>query len=377
MLATDKHMKTTPAVYAVGDVYHIMVPVNEPSLMWVRVGNNNYYDDSNGILRSNVEIHRMVVPMNELDSAKGYTICYRKIIERKPYFSETEDAAEVSFEFRPVVGSSVNLYHIADSHNMINEPVAAAKTYTDKFGDIDLLVLNGDVPEDSGSVGNFDTIYKIVEGITGGSIPVVFSRGNHDMRGICAEKTAEYTPNCNGLTYYTFRLGDLWGIVLDCGEDKDDESCEYGNTVCCHSFRLKETEFIKNVIRNAESEYMADGVQHKIIIVHNPFTEQLNPPFNIEEDIYREWAKLLAENIRPDLLLAGHVHRLGIYEVGCEKDYLGQPCEMVTGSMPKIDREAEKYYFAGCGINFSSSGREVVFTDSNGEALEAPMYKKL
>ena len=83
----DNILKTSPAVFAVNDMYQIMVPVKAPSLMWVRVGDKEYYDDVNGVLKSDVKVHRMIVPMAELDKTKKYTICYRKIVERKAYFS--------------------------------------------------------------------------------------------------------------------------------------------------------------------------------------------------------------------------------------------------------------------------------------------------
>ena len=41
-----------PAVCAVGRDYQIMVSVKYPSIMWARVGDQEYYDDSNGVLRS-------------------------------------------------------------------------------------------------------------------------------------------------------------------------------------------------------------------------------------------------------------------------------------------------------------------------------------
>lgn len=103
-----------------------MVPVAAPCLMWVQVGEEAYYDDSNGILRSAESTHRMIVPMEELDREKKYTICYRKIIERKPYFTETEAEVRIDFEFRPVQGPDAKAYHIADAHNHVEEPVAAA-----------------------------------------------------------------------------------------------------------------------------------------------------------------------------------------------------------------------------------------------------------
>lgn len=49
-----------------------------------------------------------------------------------------------------------------------------------------------------------------------------FSRGNHDMRGKLSEKMQTYTLTDNGNSYYSFQIGALWEMVLDCGEDKAD-----------------------------------------------------------------------------------------------------------------------------------------------------------
>ena len=65
-------LKTNPAVFAVEDEYQIMVCVKAPCLMWVQVGDERFYDESNGILRSNISTHRMHVPMKVLDAAKEY-----------------------------------------------------------------------------------------------------------------------------------------------------------------------------------------------------------------------------------------------------------------------------------------------------------------
>lgn len=62
-------MKHTPAVCAVGKNYQILIPVRMPAALWVRVGETDYYDESNGILRSDTDLHRVTVPMSELDAA--------------------------------------------------------------------------------------------------------------------------------------------------------------------------------------------------------------------------------------------------------------------------------------------------------------------
>ena len=150
-------------------------------------------------------------------------------------------------------GPDVKAYHIADAHNHVEEPVAAAENFIKKYGPIDFLILNGDIPDHSGRIENFINIYEIVSELTHGNIPTVFSRGNHDTRGIFAEKIVDHTPCQDGHSYYSFRLGNIWGLVLDCGEDKVDSHPEYGNTVCCHAFRKQETRFIRKIIENAFS----------------------------------------------------------------------------------------------------------------------------
>lgn len=364
-------LKTAPAVFAVGNDYQIMVQVTRESMFWVKVGGKCYYDESNGILRSLSEHHRATVPMAELDKAGKYTVCVHPLIERKPYYTETEPVQEFEFEFHPVpqiddaaqAGRSIRAYHISDAHNRIAEPLRAAKA----FGDIDFLILNGDVIDHSGDPSKFSNIYEICSELTGGHIPTIFSRGNHDMRGNYAERFAEYTPNQLGRTYYTFRLGSIWGILMDCGEDKPDGGIEYGGTICCHVFRQRQTEYIKDVIARAAEEYEAEGVQQRLVISHHPFTHKLQPPFDIEEEIYREWAALLRDHIKPDVMICGHMHLLDVWEPGCERDQYGQACKIVVGGDIKKKDDAD--YYAGCGYEFSPEGITVTFTDSEGKEL--------
>jgi len=356
----------TPAVFAVAKEYQIMLPVEFEATMWVKVGDKNYYDHSNGVLRSNNYVHKVSVPMEVLDEHESYTVCLRKIVNRKPYFTETEEIEETTYRFYPVRGERVRAYHISDAHNSIEEPIKAAKAY----GDIDFLILNGDIPDHCGNEKNVITIYKIISKLTHGTIPVVFSRGNHDMRGKYAEKFAEYTPCYHGCSYYTFRLGHIWGMVLDCGEDKLDTHEEYGHTVCCHAFREQETEFSRQVIGRAEEEYESDGVTHKLIVVHNPFTRQREDGiFKIEDETYRLWTGLIREHIKPAVILSGHWHSFGIYHCGGKEDSYGQPCPVVVGTDRRKLKE-DKLYFGGAGLQFEKNSIKVSFTSNQNENEE-------
>lgn len=368
MKKIPKHFETTPIVYAVGKNYQIIVPVSCETLMWVKVGEACFYDDVNGILRSNCTTHRMTVPMELLDAAREYKVCYRVVNERKPYYSDVSDIFEYSSIFYPVKQEGARFFHIADAHNTVEMPVAAAKA----FGNIDFLILNGDLPDHSGDIKNFNTIHRIAAEITNGEKPVVFSRGNHDMRGIHAESIAEHTPTDNGRSYYTFCLGSIWGMVLDCGEDKSDAHSEYAHTVCCEDFRRRQTEFIKNVISKSNEEYEKIGVKNRLIICHIPFTESFEQPFDIEKNTYFEWCRLLREHIKPDVMICGHVHQAYVTHEGDARDAWGQSCPVVVASatvavsqkMPDTIQENGVYISAG--FEFNEKQRTVVFQGSNG-----------
>lgn len=357
-----------PTVYAVADKYVIIVPVNEPCLMWVGIGENEYYDDSNGILRSGRLTHKMTVPMAELDAARSYTVRWRKMIERKPYCSEVGEIEEYTSAFRPIDPDKerINIYNIADAHNRVDGPINAGKYFERTGEELDLLLLNGDIPNHSGDVAYFEAIHRIAAGVTGGEIPVVFARGNHDTRGVCAELIEDYTPTDNGVSYYTFRLGPVWGIVMDCAEDKPDDHVEYAHTICCEDFRRRETRWLEALCNAEKPEYSDGGIKYKIVVVHNPFTERRNPPFDIEEDTFAHWASLLRENVKPHLMICGHVHKCYVTYPGGERDAFGQPCPIVAAS--KLSKD-DLSFFVGGAITLDGNMAYVRFTDNDGNIV--------
>lgn len=344
--------KSSPAVFAVGKNYQITVPVTCPSLFWVEVGGKKFYDERNGIMRTPLYAHKVYVPTQVLDLAEEYTICEKEIVEKKPYFTESKDTVRETYAFRPVPDDKIRIYNISDGHEMTDEPVGGAET----FGDIDLLILNGDM-------GSVEDIYEVISRVTGGSIPVVFTRGNHDLREYHSDEFDEATPDNYGNSYFSFRVGGVWGLVLDCGEDKVDGDSQYADTICCHVFRQRQTDYIRSLIADSANEYGGEGVRHKLIFSHTPFTYIDEPPHNIELDIYSEWASLIRENIKPELMLCGHLHMAKICPAGADMDNLGQPCTMIIGS----DKSAARKFHKGCGVELTSGEPiTVTFCDNGG-----------
>lgn len=355
-------VKLNPTVCVVGNTYRIMVVTAEEALMSVRVGDKTYYHHSNGIRISSPGVHSFSVPEKELDAAKEYTVVSEKMIERLPYFPKTEPPEETTYKFRPIEKTeNINIYHLADVHGQFNQAVNIAQNCG---SDIGLLIMNGDIASASDTVDDIILCYKIASEVTKGEIPCIISRGNHDLRGLNAENLAKYMPGDNGRSYYTFRVGCIWGILVDTGEDKDDDSPEYGKTVCCHDFRLEQEKMIRRTIENAPSEYASDGVKYKLVISHVPFTFKRNPPFDIEKPLYSSWSKLIRENVHPHLMLCGHTHKARISECKSEVDELGQPCTVIVGSDVGTDNNG-RVELAGALIKLADGSAHVTLNSEH------------
>ena len=350
-------LKYNPTVCVVGEKYQIMVVTWCEALISVRVGEKTYYNHSNGIRISAPGVHKFFVPQEALDKACSYTVTCEALIDRSPYFPKKEPASEITYSFRPIKKTNdIKIYHLADVHGWWDYAIWASEYFNVEY---DLLILNGDISSTSNTFEEMTLPLKIASEITKGEFPCIISRGNHDLRGYCAEELSNYMPGDNGKSYYTFKVGCIWGVLVDTGEDKDDSCPAYGGTTCCHEFRLEQDEMIKNIIKNASSEYEATDVKYKLVISHVPFTFKRNGEFDIERDIYSSWSKMLKENIKPDLMLSGHTHTACISKEGSEYDDLGQPCTIIVGSNFLSDTSDPDNVLAGAFITLEEHRADV------------------
>ena len=356
----------TPSVFVIGEEYEILLNLREPGLVSVAVGDEVYYEDNAGALCSERTVCRIRIPQAALDSARRYEIVYRKTIERKAYFSLFEDEVRLSFGFSPVPADKpVNIYYIADVHYSF---AAALKTVA-YFGDaLHLLIANGDLGEVE-TEENYLEVCEFLGAATGGRLPIVMARGNHDTRGRLAERFTDYFPANGKNTYYTFSLGAFSGIVLDCGEDKPDNHREYGNkyngaavyngTNIFERFRRRETAFLRGLTVPAGKPCIA--ISH---ICPSMTAMEADSIFNIEGELYTEWNEELAR-IGVDVMLTGHLHRLFVLEKNDERALRPNPYPVIVGAQPIKAKEN----VAGTAITLYPDHLEYKFTDSNREVL--------
>lgn len=90
-----------------------------------------------------------------------------------------------------------------------------------------------------------DYILDFAAELSGGSMPVIYVRGNHETRGRAAAELAE----CIGYNqfYYTTSLGNYDFVVLDSCEDKEDSHPEYGGMVDYQNYRTDMVEWLESL----------------------------------------------------------------------------------------------------------------------------------
>lgn len=358
-----KYLIEEAVVFVAGDNYNIVWNTTERGLAWVKVGEEIYYDADNGNIKSEEKIHKVVVPQKVLDEAGEYTIYFSATVGRLPYYPQSYNESSKTYKFYPVrKKEKLTTYLIADTHSEHEYAVKAANCH-----DLDFLLLAGDIADKSMNLEEILTTFRLSAGVTKGEKPVVFARGNHDTRGELAPELHKYMGTDRGNTYFTAKLGDVFMIILDCGEDKPDDCKEYGGMAAFEPFRKAQISFLDEVIEKGEYK----DYKHVVMVCHIKLNTEWNEKF---KDVYKEWLKRI-NIINPEVILSGHEHTYYIQPAGTELFDTG-----VKFNMPVVigSRSTGNYHtngkdedpdFVGTLVCFTDNGYETNFTNSKGEVM--------
>lgn len=367
-------LRNGPTVCCVADNYCIVVPVNKDCFVSIKVGNNVYYNHSNGIRVSNTSIHKFYIPMEVLDKFGHYTVVYDEVTERLAYSVSFGESGVIEYSFKPVcVEKGLNIFHLSDTHGLINEAVLTGSYFSDKP---DLLILNGDIAPDSESENSIFTNYDICYSITGGERPCIVTRGNHDLRGFYAEKLGSLLPDYNGKSYYPVFLNGITFLVLDCGEDKLDSNKEYSGSICCHDFRMEEDLYLKSFLETYNPPVNGINVLLSHIPVCYDNIKDVNDDkyeFFIEEDLYTSWCSIIKERFRPAFYLAGHIHMTDVFTGNNRFDNRGLNVPIVFGGCP-VKHKGADYDVLGTAISIINNKVEIRFTDSKHNTVKEAVF---
>ena len=152
--------------------------------------------------------------------------------------------------------------------------------------------------------------------------PFAVVRGNHETRGYLARTYEKFIHNTRDGKYYgVYYFGDTAVIMLDGGEDKDDEHPVYAGLVDFDNYRREQAEWLKGVVASEAFQ----RAKHRIAIMHiPPVTERMAEIEAQKADIRNliTWrgGEHLGELMIPilngadiDVMICGHLHRHVVY----------------------------------------------------------------
>ena len=349
----------TPAVFAVEDTYQIVFTTKAKGTAWVEIDGVEYNDTYAGYRNTESRIHKITVPMEVLDNAGEYTLYAKAMLLRGPYSSMQGKTISKDFHWRGVTPEDgLNYYAISDVHNIKKTPVAAATYYGDT---LDFLINCGDQVSWIDRTSDLEETFRMCGIITGGEVPVIYARGNHETKGIKAHEFHNYVGTNGTDFYFTFRLKNIWGVVLDVGEDHADDFVEYYGAAKFDAYRDEQTVFLDEIIANADTEYNAPGIDYRIAVCHIPLTiKYTNDHAGAWKDAWIE--RLNQMNLT--MLFGGHTHELWFIDDAFEDGSTLVQCEAYSGkSSGNSKRIMTAANFPSILVSKKTKGQQLTFKD--------------
>ncbi|MBR0414322.1 MAG: metallophosphoesterase [Clostridia bacterium] len=216
-----------PVVMDTGEEYAVVFATNDKGTGYVQYsfGGKDYtvYAEQQGRRISNRIIHSIRVPYEHLKN-NAYSVGSTQVFGDYAYGSRLGKSIEAGpYTLKVNEGETQRYLCISDWHSQIKK----AKGAIAQLGEYDGVIMLGD-PNTGLNIEEQAVRYIVQFGgdITGGAMPVIYVRGNHETRGAFAADLPEYLGFES--FYYTVARGAYSFVVLDSGEDKPDDHVEYG-----------------------------------------------------------------------------------------------------------------------------------------------------
>ena len=192
----------------------------------------------------------------------------------------------------------------------------------------DLTFFNGDcVPEPRDRANAINRVNVLMRGANAADVPTFIIRGNHEIRNSYSAGMLSLTDNFDGKTYGAFSWGDTRFVVLDCGEDKPDDTWVYYGLNDFTKLRIDQKTFLEKELKSKEFK----KARRRILINHIPIWGDKN----VYTDNFHPWTALwspLLEKGKFDVNLTAHAHFFYVIEKGRQ----GNPMTCVGGGGPHM-----------------------------------------
>jgi 3',5'-cyclic AMP phosphodiesterase CpdA len=285
---------------------------NRNCYSWVEYGETDVLDKkvhaiTDGLVNSNNRVHEIFLQ----NLIPGKTYHYRVASKEMRRWDEDvvvfgETIYSKTYTFRTIAedADEINFLVLNDLHDM---PSSFPH----------LLQLNGKSPYDfvflNGDMFNFQSgeaqiiQHLITPCTTDFAIqkPLLFVRGNHELRGPFAHQLKDYFSYPQGY-YFHFQYGPLFAIAIDTGEDKEDDKPVYAGFAAFDAFREKQALWIEKLM---QSEVYRNA-RYKVVFMHIPPFYSNDAHGSLHS---RQLFSPLFDKYKVDLVVCGHTHVHGVH----------------------------------------------------------------
>ena len=302
--ATINSISTGAVVYAVEHNYQIVFSSSTDARAWVEIDGERYFDNYNGSNKSYSRIHKVTIPMEILDEAKEYEIHVQKITYRGPFGGYFGRDISKNYKFKPVdTSDGLKYYSLSDIHMAGKASIKSASYLKDK----ELLVLAGDIVSMMDTYADANLVNEYASKMTNGEIPVVYARGNHELKGKYFDKFHNFVGANGESFYYNFYLDGIYVITLDIGEDHDDDYWEYYDTAYFDQYRDEQIKLLEKEVKSQEFK----KYDYRLVVCHIPVVF-INSRKNHQKQ--KEKMTELLNQMDIDMMISGHQHDLYVFE---------------------------------------------------------------
>lgn len=281
--AADFAIVTKPTVFDTGDTYTVAWATtegkNSSGEVYVEYKGERlrFSDDESGTLRCLSNVHAVRIPKEYLEGSR-YEVISKHVILHSPYGSATRFGKTASTGYLQFEGySGQDEIKMAVLSDTASDKSAFYKLQATGV-DFDVLLLTGN------TVRHAQTSSDIINGLlintgylTGGRIPVVFSRGSAETRGEYAPYLSWIVRNSTRQFYERVEYGPVTLAVLDSSGLVPDTDPDTFGLSCFASVRQKQQTWL-NSFSYGDAEYklaLTSAPRLYSLVGHN-FARSLN-----------------------------------------------------------------------------------------------------
>lgn len=348
--------RSLPVVFEAGEQYTIVWTTTSKATGWIEYKDKTtgelikVYEEDGGAVRTDKKVHKVTVDKNALVNNTYTAKSQRILMHLSNDVTKGRIIQSLPIAFKGYSGGDdVSLLCLPDIHGFANAAIKASRY----FEDFDFLVLLGDMASQLSSESEIiNSILKVSNKVTGGRVPVLVARGNHDTRGRMAGMLKDYIGLPNDSYYYTFNYGPLSAVILDSAEDKEDNHREYSGLARFTEYKNKQTEWLNNLVDSGFFNNPAS--KYNIVISHIPM-------HNIKDwNNMKDWLEIF-NTLNIDAQFCGHWHKAFIYDADSEHNF---PIITTGGREGNFGLK-----YTAMHVNMTKPGATVTAYNQKGEAV--------